>query len=217
MALRLIEAVAKRAGFNVQKAVTGAEAEAQADLAPIDFIIVDLHLPDSGGFPLIERLRGRVQLADVPFLVCTGDVTMENIVEARRLGALEFMRKPIDLFELQRRLEKCLDTLKDRWIPTGPAGLHTAHQYQQLADTLRETRDGMAAVVALLEGDVPADDATIAEALNTLREQVRHTESPRLVRLVSDLVAMPASAHRSDTLRTALRVAMTSLDQRVAS
>ena len=216
IAKRLIEAVAGRAGFHVSAVSTGAAAEAAADSVPIDIIIVDLQLPDAGGFELIERLRARVQLAGVPFLVCTGNVTMENIIEARRLGALEFIRKPIDLYVLQRRLENSLDALTDRWIPGARSGLHTSQEYHQQADALRHTRDGMAAAVALLDGDVPADEATIDGALKELRPMVQQTESARLLRLLDDMVTAPPSAQRPATLRTALRVALVSLDQLIA-
>lgn len=215
IAKRLIEAVAVRAGFNAAAVSTGAAAAVAADSIPIDIIIVDLQLPDAGGFELIERLRARVQLAGVPFLVCTGNVTMENIIEARRLGALEFIRKPIDLYVLQRRLENSLDALTDRWIPGARAGLHTSQEYHQQADALRHTREGMAAAVALLDGDAPTDEM-IDGALKELRPMVQQTESSRLLRLLDDMVTEPPSAQRPLTLLTALRVALVSLDQLIA-
>ena len=217
LAQRVIEAVAKRAGFDVHKASTGAEAEAAADSVPIDFIIVDLHLPDAKGFELIARLHGKVQLAGVPFVVCTGDVTTENVLEARQLGAMEFMRKPIDLFQLQRRLEKCLDTLTDRWIPTERAGLQTSQHFHQQADTLHAARESMAATMVLLESDAPASEATITEALKGLRDLVEQAELPRLARLVDDLLAAAPSALGLEAVRTALRVGLASVDQLVAN
>ena len=217
LAQRVIDAVAKRAGFDVHKTCTGAEAEAAADSVPIDFIVVDLHLPDAKGFELIARLHGKVQLAGVPFVVCTGDVTTENVLEARQLGALEFMRKPIDLFQFQRRLEKCLDTLTDRWIPTERAGLQSSQHFHQQADALNAAREGMAAMMALLENDAPADPSTITEALKGLRDTVQRAELPRLARLVDDLMAAAPSALGVEAVRSALRVGLVSVDQLVAN
>ncbi len=115
VASRLIAAVAERAGFAATTAATGEEALRKGDEIPIDICIVDLNLPDAQGLAVMEKLFERPHLADVPFLVCSGNVNVDTVSAAGRLGALQFIRKPLDLFELQRRLEGILPSVPVRW------------------------------------------------------------------------------------------------------
>ncbi|MEP6618774.1 MAG: response regulator [bacterium] len=156
-ALRLIGAVADRAGFMVTSATTGAQAEGYADTLPFDIIVVDLHLPDAEGLTLVEKLRARPQLEEVPFIVCSGDVSVETITGAARLGALEFVKKPIDLVELQRRFERSYDLLNLRW--STPVAKRTADERQSLAEALARTRSHLLSIVELLD---PAASPSVA-------------------------------------------------------
>jgi len=157
-AQRLISAVAERAGYSVTSASSGAQAEAAADSLPFDMIVVDLNLPDTQGLNLIEGLRGRPQLAEVPFLVCSGNVNMETITGAGRLGALGFMRKPIDLQEMQRRLERSYDQLTLRW--NAPAPHRTFEQRQAANEALVRARSYLAQVIAFNSVQVGAADGS---------------------------------------------------------
>jgi DNA-binding response OmpR family regulator len=225
-AQRLLGAVGERAGFAVASVSTGAAAEDAANRIPFDIIIVDLKLPDAEGFELIERLRSKPQLTGVPFLVCTGNVTVDNVVEARRLGALEFIRKPIDLFELKRRLEKTLDLLTDRWIQPASAGQRTSSHRRQDTEAITLARTQLAAAIELLD-HVSAEtdqaesstdgEAALSEAFSQLRVVAPEIGATRLNRLVVEFAAEPPDSQRRKALHVALRVALTSLDQRLAS
>lgn len=225
-AQRLLGAVAERAGFAVTSVSSGAAAEDAANRIPFDIIIVDLKLPDAEGLGLIERLRIKPQLMGVPFLVCTGNVTVDNIVEARRLGALEFIRKPIDLFELKRRLEKSLDLLTERWIQPAVSGRRTSANRRQETETLKRARTHLATAIELLDhvdveralAESHAEDETaLSEALSQLRVVAPEIGAPRLNRLVIEFAAEPPDSQRRKSLHVALRIALTSLDQRLAS
>ena len=100
----LLTAVAEKAGYGVRLAESVADAESIADRLPIDFIIADLSLPDGNGFPLVERLQARPYLKDVAFLVCSSSATIDTVQEAVRLGALQYVMKPIDIDDLEGRI-----------------------------------------------------------------------------------------------------------------
>ncbi|MEP6730161.1 MAG: response regulator [bacterium] len=238
-AQRLIGAVAKRAGFTATVAATGAEADVETDRIPFDIIIVDLRLPDAEGFELIERLQKKPQLENVPFLVCSGNVTIENVNEARRLGALEFIRKPLDLVALQQRLEKNRDLLVDRWIQPAPFRRRAAAEALADAEVVRRAREylaivldggqpvGPADVVDERAEPTPSSESEIAvivspplsadDALQLLVALAPDIPAPRVNRLVAEFNSEPANTPRKALLHTALRVALTSLDQMLAS
>ena len=176
-AQRLISAVADRAGFNVTTAGTGAEAEVAADSLPFDIIVVDLNLPDVEGLSLIERLRQRPQLEEVPFVVCSGNVTVDTVTGAGRLGALGFMKKPIDLQELQRRLERSYDLLPLRWNKPTP---HRNFDHRQnAAEALIRTRRNLADLIERYESTSSAPllvEAAVDEAATS--PDVDATDAP---------------------------------------
>jgi DNA-binding response OmpR family regulator len=172
-AQRLVAAVAERAGFAASSVATGEEALEIADRIPIDIIIVDLNLPDAEGLSVIEHLRKRLHLADVPFLVCSGNVNVDTVSAAARMGALQFVRKPLDLFELQRRLEGSLDKVPERWATLPRVMPRGGTSPRDLDERLKATRIRLAEVVALLykgtaeplaPAEQPGSDVATAEA-----------------------------------------------------
>ncbi len=56
-------------------------------------VILDLHLPGLDGFAVLERLRREVP--EVPVIVCSAGGRRDNVVRALRLGASDFLAKPV--------------------------------------------------------------------------------------------------------------------------
>ncbi|MCB1321508.1 MAG: response regulator, partial [Leptospiraceae bacterium] len=59
----------------------------------LDLIISDLMLPDTTGIELVREFR---QSSDIPFLIITGEPSIESAVEAIQLGANDYLTKPVD-------------------------------------------------------------------------------------------------------------------------
>jgi len=80
-----------------------------------DLVITDLRLPGMSGMDLLERLRR--ENSDIPVIMITAHGTMKAAVEAMRLGAYEYLVKPIDLDEAKIHIDRALEsTLKNREI-----------------------------------------------------------------------------------------------------
>jgi CheY-like chemotaxis protein/anti-sigma regulatory factor (Ser/Thr protein kinase) len=76
---RVIEASLTRAGYAVRVVRTGAEALRALEATTPGLMIVDLGLPDLSGAALVEQIRGRAALAEVPIVVLTArDLTSEE-------------------------------------------------------------------------------------------------------------------------------------------
>jgi DNA-binding NtrC family response regulator len=74
------------------------EALAHFQTQGADIIVTDLRMPGMTGIELLQRVR---QLdAEVPVIVITAYSTVEDAIEALRLGASDFLRKPFDMDEL---------------------------------------------------------------------------------------------------------------------
>ena len=88
----------READFSV-KAVPSAEDAfiAMQTLTP-DMIISDVKMPGMNGISFLHKIRGK--LPDLPFLLVTAFADIKDAVKALKLGAVDYLEKPIDLDEL---------------------------------------------------------------------------------------------------------------------
>ncbi|MGD8484275.1 MAG: sigma-54 dependent transcriptional regulator [Thioalkalispiraceae bacterium] len=71
-----------------------------------DLIVSDLRMPGMSGTELLQQVRAINK--DVPFIIITGYANVDNAIDAIRLGASDFIKKPFDMDELQVLIEKTL-------------------------------------------------------------------------------------------------------------
>ena len=82
-------------GYEVETAATGEAAfEALAVAPDIDLMVLDLMLPGMSGYDVIERLRGRPELAATPILVLSALSSPSARIRGLRDGADDYMTKP---------------------------------------------------------------------------------------------------------------------------
>jgi len=106
-------------GHMVWLAENGAQAEALSEEVRADLIIVDLMLPDMNGLVLCANLREQFT---GPIIICTASRRPEDPVLGFKLGANDFVRKPVSCNELEARIEVLLrQTARD-----GPSSAPTA-------------------------------------------------------------------------------------------
>jgi len=95
-------------GFDVSNAPDGAKALEQIATAPPDVIVSDLVMPTMGGLDLLRALRQ--QGLEITTLLLTAQATVDTAIEAIRLGAYDYISKPID----PQRLHILLDQVVER-------------------------------------------------------------------------------------------------------
>ncbi len=76
------------------------------DVKP-DVVVVDVNLPDRSGLECFQRLR-EID-ARVPVILITGHGTVQTAIEATKLGAYDYLFKPLELDEMQALLEKAFN------------------------------------------------------------------------------------------------------------
>ncbi|MCA9603276.1 MAG: sigma-54-dependent Fis family transcriptional regulator, partial [Myxococcales bacterium] len=92
--------------YDVRKAASGEEALRLLDAEEPDLLVTDVQLGDANGLEILEKMRtaGR----NVPTIVMSGDSTVEQAVKAVKLGAYDFIEKPIRVERLKMTVENCL-------------------------------------------------------------------------------------------------------------
>ena len=86
-------------GHQVMVAANQAQAIRLVEDKRFDLVLTDLKLPDGSGLEVMRRLK-QVH-SDTPVVMITGHATIDNAVEATRMGAYEYLTKPVDLNRLR--------------------------------------------------------------------------------------------------------------------
>ncbi len=95
-------------GHGVEQCASGEEGLELLERQAFDVVVLDLMMPGMTGLDVLKELQHRH--AECEVVVLTGEATVEAAVEAMKLGAREFLRKPISLKELDRLVRKAHDT-----------------------------------------------------------------------------------------------------------
>lgn len=131
---QLCRDIAAEAGLATRTASTTEEALEALDQYPIDIVITDLRVPELGGLELLKQIRER--FTDTAVIVLTQYGTIENAVEATRLGAADYVTKPFHVPELRGKLERVLKMIE------------VAQENRVLREQLR-TRPGLAGFIGV--------------------------------------------------------------------
>lgn len=108
-------------GIECKTALTIAEAINRLHSCPIDLALVDINLGEENGLDAIIQIKELIPY--MPILVITGFATVETAVKAIKLGAEEYIKKPVKFSELLKLVKSFLGD-KSREIPAIP-NLHT--------------------------------------------------------------------------------------------
>lgn len=95
-------------GYDVEQVSTAKDALNTINSLAPDVILLDLHMPGLSGFEFLQKLTE--QGTNTPVIVITGAATMSDAVQALRLGASDFLNKPImDMAVLDHSVSRCVE------------------------------------------------------------------------------------------------------------
>jgi DNA-binding NtrC family response regulator len=102
----MLRAVLVSEGFQVTVVYDGQSAIDVATTRPFGLIFCDINLGRVSGFQVLKALKGESG-CDADIVMMTGDVSLDAVVEAIRLGAREYVAKPLDVNELAKLAHGC--------------------------------------------------------------------------------------------------------------
>ena len=145
-------------GFHVESAISGEEALLMLRASPFDLVFLDLKMPGVDGIEVLRRGRESWPLTRV--VVATAHGTVDNAVEAMKLGAIDFIQKPFTPEEIREIANSVLSPL-----PENTQGSGYAHCVAEATRSIAESQLGTA--MAYIRKAVGLDP-TRPEAFNLL-------------------------------------------------
>ncbi len=80
------------------------------DVEEFDLVLSDLQMPKMNGIELLEKTKEKNP--ELPFIIMTAFASIENAVEAMKIGAEDYLTKPINLKELLIKIKKIQNSIK---------------------------------------------------------------------------------------------------------
>jgi DNA-binding NtrC family response regulator len=185
--------------YSVEQCGDGDQALDCVERKSFDVIVLDLMMPGLSGLDVLKELKRRNVECEVVML--TGEATIESAVEAMKLGAREFLTKPISLRELDRLVRKAFETGQLR---KENLQLKAILQRQQTSPNIIGQSPQMQEVFRLIERVGPTDkpiliqgeSGTGKELVARALHQASHLADKPLV--VINCAALPATLLESE-------------------
>jgi two-component system, NtrC family, nitrogen regulation response regulator NtrX len=104
----LVQEILSEEGYAVEGAANAAEARAACARQAPDLVLLDIWMPDTDGISLLREWQ-QSQALSAPVVMMSGHGTVETAVEATRLGAVDYVEKPLSLAKLLRTVTSALE------------------------------------------------------------------------------------------------------------
>ena len=95
-------------GFEVSSVSNIARARKHIESQTVDLVLSDLRLPDYEGIDLLKWMNDRG--LDIPLIIMTGYADIQSAVLAMKLGARDYIAKPVNPEELLKKISEALQT-----------------------------------------------------------------------------------------------------------
>lgn len=103
----ILKGYLEKKGYRIYTASSGNEGIEVARKNLIDIILSDFKMPDKTGLEVLEEVK-KIN-PEISFVIITAYGTVENAVKAMRLGAFDYISKPVDLDELELLIERIIE------------------------------------------------------------------------------------------------------------
>lgn len=118
-------------GFLVFSASSVANAQKVIAAEKVDLILSDLRLPDRDGIDLLKWLTAKE--TSIPLIIMTGYADIQSAVQAIKLGAKDYVAKPVNPDELLKKMNEALEPVEVKATPNQPASSSTGTAKAELA------------------------------------------------------------------------------------
>lgn len=175
----LMQEIFAEEGYLVQTAANGEQARKQWHEFLPDIVFLDVWMPDIDGISLLKEIHDDVTLQNTKVVMMSGHGTIETAIEATKLGAYDFLEKPLSLAKLTVTAQRAMENARlnqensqlkqnfpEQFLPIGKS-----KPIQQLRETIE--RLAKFSMPVLIFGEAGSGKHHFAQALHktSLRQQ----------------------------------------------
>ena len=165
-------------GYQAVAAHTAREGLEVVATQQIDLVLLDLRLPDGDGLNVLYEIKKSD--SDLPVIVLTGHAAVESAVQAMKLGAYDYLEKPINLAELGLTAAKALESQAMRQeIQRLRSQQDRDHEFivgesKQMQDIMRLLeRVAPSKATVLIQGESGTGKEVVAEAIHRMSPRAK--------------------------------------------
>ncbi|HLU05309.1 MAG TPA: sigma-54 dependent transcriptional regulator [Woeseiaceae bacterium] len=139
----LIQEILTDENYQVTVAANATEARTARKENRFDLVLLDIWMPDTDGISLLREWSEHGDL-ETPVVIMSGHGTVDTAVEATRLGALDFVEKPLSIAKLLRTVERGLESARKQagsgrgMLPSLLAPVGRSRLMQDLRDKVQQ-------------------------------------------------------------------------------
>ena len=111
---QLLSEIGKREGFDIVEAADGASALDALSRRHVDLVLLDLHMPRVNGLDVLRAVRAQGMSSQIALM--SGAASVEDAVEAVKLGASEYFSKPLDIPRVRALMAAMRRQFEDRTL-----------------------------------------------------------------------------------------------------
>jgi DNA-binding NtrC family response regulator len=167
----LLKEILAEEGYEVDVAADATQARTSRATQVPDLVLLDIWMPDTDGITLLREWSA-TDGYDCPVVMMSGHGTVETAVEATRLGAFDFVEKPLSLTKLLRTVERALDAGRRKRLSERTQGSSLAVPIgkSKVTQNLREQVQNAASSASpvLLVGELGSGREAYARYLHSL-------------------------------------------------
>ncbi|MDG6778939.1 sigma-54 dependent transcriptional regulator [Thiomicrorhabdus sp. zzn3] len=198
----LMQEIFEEEGYQIETAANGVQAKKAWKSNVPDVIFLDVWMPDIDGITLLKEMQSDPLLEQTSIVMMSGHGTIETAIEATKLGAYDFLEKPLSLAKLIVIAERALQhtrlhqenrqlkqTLPEQILPIGKS---------KLMSSLRESVERLAkySMPILITGEAGSGKKHFAKAVHKTSDR---KEAGLLTFYANDFNALVENALHADT------------------
>ena len=179
---RSLRMILEYEGYDVQEASSGPEAIALVEREPPDLAFLDIKMPGMDGLETLEKIRGSNE--SLPVVIVSGHGTVSTAVEATKLGAFDFIEKPLASERVLVTIRNALDRTRlqdeNRSLKRAVEARHQmvgeSVSLRQIWDAIKRAAPTNATVLLLGESGVGKELVARSIHRNSLRSRERFVQ-----------------------------------------
>jgi signal transduction histidine kinase len=185
--MAIAEVHLKKEGLEVLCVEDGKSALESARQEKPDLILLDVDMPDMSGFEVCQILKDDAELVMIPVVFLTAADDNKSRVRGLDLGAVDYVTKPFDSFELRARVRAALRT-KQLQDQLATMNLELEERVDQRTEEIKQLLEQKDAFVNQLSHDLKTPLTPLVALLPMVAERTEDAESKKMLDLIMNNV-----------------------------